>query len=792
MAAFSVATRVADTWKGTSPPPVSESLARSPITNRDGAFLGRLPLPVSLPLTTRSADVSPFRGFLMRILLALSLVALACLAPAAAVAQERQAPPPLFRSGVDIVTVDVTVLSRGGDPVAGLGIDDFVLTVDGKPRKILALLPTKSGIPEKPVDGGPILPTASLYTPRRFVIVVDREHLPLGESQQAMAAAARFLDTLPPDDRVALWTTGEAAGSLNFDETRAAIKHRLARTVGAARASVGTYVVGRDEALKVEEGGAKELLQELVDRNCRQLGQADPVLLDTCKHALEAQVRQTAMEARNAAERVLSSLRELVARVAELDGPKHVVLVTQGPVMTREAVTEITSLGRRAGDARVTVHALQVRDPELARVEERGAAPEIHNQSQSAAFFLATTTGGLAMTPVTGEIGFSRLATQLSAGYLAIFETESSDRDGKPHAIGVKVSKSGWGGLVRARNAFVAGGRPTSVVAAAAQPAAAQPGAPPPATPAAPIVPLEPVGTDPGDMANRLAEYAEAFERDIAAIVAQERSVQIIQPWRGAPSAPDKEPALQWVETGSKGPKTGPIMSRRQMVADVLMVQRKGQQWQSYRDVAEVDGQAVRDRENRVQRLFLAGEGGAAFQQIALESARYNLGDVKRDLNLPTVALSFLRRTNQPRFQFKRQKDETLDGRPCRVLAYREKVSPTIVSTRNSDDIYLYGRVWLDQADGRVRRTELRFDRGNAATIIQGAGTGQGGSRSYIRVDYGEVEGLDTLVPVRMWEWHEGVNQLGRIGGDYTGLQALATYSNYRRFNVTTSEKIKQ
>jgi hypothetical protein len=43
-----------------------------------------------------------------------------------------------------------------------------------------------------------------------------------------------------------------------------------------------------------------------------------------------------------------------------------------------------------------------------------------------------------------------------------------------------------------------------------------------------------------------------------------------------------------------------------------------------------------------------------------------------------------------------------------------------------------------------------------------------------------------------MWEWHEGVNQLGRIGGDYTGLQALATYSNYRRFQVSTSEAIKR
>ncbi len=219
------------------------------------------------------------------------------------------------------------------------------------------------------------------------------------------------------------------------------------------------------------------------------------------------------------------------------------------------------------------------------------------------------------------------------------------------------------------------------------------------------------------------------------------------------------------------------------------MAQMKDQQWVSYRDVSEVDGDAVRDRVDRVQKLFLsqAPDKFSQFQRIAMESSRYNLGDMKRDLNLPTVTLSLLRRVNHPRFEFKKQKDETLDGRLCRVVSYKEKVTPTLVSTRNSGDVFLYGRVWLDQADGRVRRTELRFDRGTGSST----GPGTGGFRSYIRVDYGPLEGTDTLVPVLMWEWHEGVTQLGRIGGDLTGVQCLAHYGKYRRFSVTTAETIK-
>ncbi len=44
---------------------------------------------------------------------------------------------------------------------------------------------------------------------------------------------------------------------------------------------------------------------------------------------------------------------------------------------------------------------------------------------------------------------------------------------------------------------------------------------------------------------------------------------------------------------------------------------------------------------------------------------------------------------------------------------------------------------------------------------------------------------------MQMWEWHEGINQLGRIGGDLTGVQGLATYSKIRRFQVSTSETIR-
>jgi VWFA-related protein len=708
-----------------------------------------------------------------------TLQATAVLALAAVLTPAGQEPPPqaapqqapAFRSGIDLVTVDVTVLARSGEPVSTLKPEDFTLLVDGSPRPIVSARLVESA--SRPAAGGatppasPAAPVVDVAARRRFVLIVDRDHIPVGEGQQMLQAAAKFIDSLPPDDGVALWTLPDSGTALRFGEDREEIKRRLRLAVGTYRPIYGPWVVGRDEAIQADLG-RKEVLQDIIARECYK----QP---PNCPNEVQAQVTQTALDARARADTTLSHLGALVDALGKLDGQKQLVLVTGGPVMTLDNTSVITALGTRAGLARVTVHALQVAEPSYqARTDQMRAMPAEINQSASAAYMLAGATGGLAVTPTSGEIAFDRLARDLSAGYVLVFETRPSDRDGRTHEIAVRVGGVGWGGAVRARKYFRVD--PNAEASAAPAPSSE------PAADAAPL-PLpapEPVGVDPGDMAERLADYAERFEREIAAVVAEERYVQVIHPWRGNPSGPQGEPALAWREPGDKGKQGGPIISRRQLLSDVVMVQLKDRQWLSYRDVAEVDGSPVRDRTDRVRDLLLskAADRDDQFRRINAESARYNLGDLRRDVNLPTVTLSLLRRLHQPRFQFKRAKDETVDGRPCRVLTYQEKVRPTLIGTPNSGDIFIYGRVWLDQADGRARRTELRFERRS-----------QG--RSYIRVDFQPFEGLAILVPALMWEWHEGADQLGRIGGDVTVIQGSATYSKIRRFQVTTAEEIK-
>ena len=46
---------------------------------------------------------------------------------------------PAFRTGIDVVRVDASVLDRDRRPIRGLTAADFTVLADGKPQKIVAL-----------------------------------------------------------------------------------------------------------------------------------------------------------------------------------------------------------------------------------------------------------------------------------------------------------------------------------------------------------------------------------------------------------------------------------------------------------------------------------------------------------------------------------------------------------------------------------------------------------------------------------------------------------------------------
>lgn len=257
------------------------------------------------------------------------------------------------------------------------------------------------------------------------------------------------------------------------------------------------------------------------------------------------------------------------------------------------------------------------------------------------------------------------------------------------------------------------------------------------------------------DLANvldRAERYVVEYEQRFSLLVAEEHYAQEAQPRR-----------------------LGRIV-RRVLRSDYLLVQlESGGGWMPFRDVFEVDGRPVRDREDRLVRLFLESEGDARLDQarrIMEESTRYNVGAIKRTINIPTLALLFLHHEVRPRFAFRQRGVETIDDREAWMVDFRETHRPTLVKTGNGRDLALTGRLWIDPATGAGLKTRMMAS--------------EPGLRAEITVTFRQDGELGLRVPDRMEERYR-VRAPGEI--DVSG---VATYSNYRRFRVDTGVDLRK
>ncbi len=277
--------------------------------------------------------------------------------------------------------------------------------------------------------------------------------------------------------------------------------------------------------------------------------------------------------------------------------------------------------------------------------------------------------------------------------------------------------------------------------------------------------------------------YIERFQAEMEAAVLDESYVQLLrQPCCREPRRPGEDPLLAWDD---RQPAVGPrgLLARRQSKSEVLLVRIAGGLRVGYRDVYEVDGRTIQDRSERVRRLFLSGteESALALGRIAAESARFNLGQVQRTTNLPTLPLLYLVPAMHPRLYFSRGGEEEVDGTKTTLLEFREDASPTLAATAAGIDMPARGRVWVEPDTGRIRRIELRY---------------AAGARRVMTVWFRADPRIGVLAPARMWEWYEKVPIGDELpAGDSkrawsADVEALATYTDLRLFSVDTSEDV--
>src|SRR5216684_8686242 len=86
------------------------------------------------------------------------------------------------------------------------------------------------------------------------------------------------------------------------------------------------------------------------------------------------------------------------------------------------------------------------------------------------------------------------------------------------------------------------------------------------------------------------------------------------------------------------------MAKHRELKSDFLIVRSVGDLLQPFRDVFEVDGIPIRDREERLAKVFLdkKADSETRAKEISDESGRYNLGAVERTINNPLFPLMYL------------------------------------------------------------------------------------------------------------------------------------------------------
>ncbi len=333
---------------------------------------------------------------------------------------------PTFRSGVDLVTVDAVVLGREGNPIANLQAEDFVVKVDGRPRRVMSAQFVSQTAPAS----RPRTLAASHFTTnedadagRVVIVAVDEPHIRRLEGRKALNAAGAFIDRLDPADRIGV--TGLARlDTIELTRDRLALRRKLDTLTGETDPVFLQFNIGA--------GSGR----------------------DACPEQLEQEAGAVAQHARTQARISLAALKALLDSLKEIQGSKTVVLLSEGLVADPRLI-KFDDIATAAQEARVTIYVLQLEVPTFEAAQDRVSptfVQDLQVRGDGLARLAGAARGATFRLVGSDPRPFERITRELSGYYLLAFEPLEIDRDGRVHQIEVSLVRGR--GEVRARPAF--------------------------------------------------------------------------------------------------------------------------------------------------------------------------------------------------------------------------------------------------------------------------------------------------------------------------------------------------
>jgi len=397
---------------------------------------------------------------------AVALISAAGLGATVSLVAQQPAPQqpstPIFRSGLNLVLVDVVVRDKTGAPVTSLTADDFELLEDGVRQRIVTMAYEEIKPGAAPIENASALAaatatnqpavavagttTTSASEPaphplttdetaghRLVTLVFDTSSMAPENVEKAVDAAASWVDTkMTSADLVAVATIGSGLQILSDftsipEQVHAALS-TLSAAHGTAFDAVDASTAATDEALQAATDDSAT-----VDQSAQEL--------DTFNNDVRLRALKTLAEA-------LQPIQQKKALIYFSSGMER--SGTDNQVELRAAVNA-------AVRANVSIYPVDARGLQAvvpggsARQGSRGGLAAFSGSAMSRQFSqlaaqqetltaLASDTGGTAFTD-TNDFGeaFTRVERDISAYYLLGFASTNSNRDGRFRRITVHV-----------------------------------------------------------------------------------------------------------------------------------------------------------------------------------------------------------------------------------------------------------------------------------------------------------------------------------------------------------------
>jgi VWFA-related protein len=381
---------------------------------------------------------------------ALRLIITLTLAAWTAMPRAQSGPPAgqVFRSGTELVLVNVVARDRGGAVVRGLSRGDFSVAEDGKPQTItsfdfeeldapqqaqepaasdppLLLAPPRPAVPASPLEAA----KADMHGRRLIVLFFDLSSMQPEEVERSVKAARDYIDhRLSPADLIAVVSFST---TLRVDQDFTADRDRLA-------AAIDTY--GGADGQGFEAGATPDD--------------------DTADNGTAFTADDTEFNIFNT-DRRLDALQTLADQLAGIEQKKSVIYFSSG--MSQQGSDNQVQLRRtvdRANRANVSLYAVDMRglqalvpggDASTGSLRGTSAfsGASTRNQfdrlaqSQDTLTTIAEDTGGRAFFDTNNFTGvFDRVVKDTSAYYVLGYSSTNAARDGRFRRITVKLKRS--------------------------------------------------------------------------------------------------------------------------------------------------------------------------------------------------------------------------------------------------------------------------------------------------------------------------------------------------------------